>query len=165
MTTITVNLGDAFLFPLPSIRQQHFFVAVATTPANRYLFVSFSSIQGSGKNYDDSCIVDPDLDTGLISSIIKRSFVDYREVHECSVSDEVSSDGVITTSRLVRMVTKGHDTLSDNEKLKIVENARRGRFSKEIVERILQGGLNSRNLKRKHLETFEAGLKYLENLR
>jgi hypothetical protein len=71
---ITINLGDVFdLNTYP--HGHHFFVAIAKSPEDLYLFVSFSTFK-EGKNQDESCLIYPGEDS--VDCVRHKSFVSYQ---------------------------------------------------------------------------------------
>jgi hypothetical protein len=76
MTSITINLGDAFLIDTPP-NGEHLYIAIAKTSENRYLFVNVTSRRS---NSEVSCILAPGSD--VPSFIVRESVVTYQYARE-----------------------------------------------------------------------------------
>jgi hypothetical protein len=76
MTSITINLGDAFLINTPP-NGEHLYIAIARTSENRYLFVNVTSRRS---NSEVSCILVPGSD--VPSFIVRESVVTYQYARE-----------------------------------------------------------------------------------
>lgn len=84
MTSITINLGDAFLIDtLPS--GEHLYIAIAQTSANKYLFVNVTTQRNTS---EISCILAPGSD--VPSFIIRESIVAYQFAREMDAIDLAS---------------------------------------------------------------------------
>jgi hypothetical protein len=114
-------------------------------------------VDGSGNNYDSSCILDPNTDEGLVDFIKCKSFVYYRSIIECSIDSDIS-EGIRSDSKLVRVIIKGKNINDDHSKLKEVERSKKGTFPRNIVVKILEGGLISENTSEKHYQVLQACL-------
>ncbi|MGL4502902.1 MAG: hypothetical protein ACRC78_06990 [Planktothrix sp.] len=87
MTSITINLGDAFLINTPP-NGQHLYIAIAQTSATHYLFVNVTTRRS---NSETSCILIPSLD--VPSFITSESVVAYQYAREM---DAIDLAGLIT---------------------------------------------------------------------
>jgi hypothetical protein len=76
MTSITINLGDAFLINTPP-NGQHLYIAIAPTSETNYLFVNVTTRRNSSET---SCILIPGLD--VPSFITSESVVAYQYARE-----------------------------------------------------------------------------------
>jgi hypothetical protein len=76
MTSISINLGDAFLIDTPP-NGEHLYIAIAKTSENRYLFVNVTSRRS---NSEVSCILVPGSD--VPSFIVRESVVTYQYARE-----------------------------------------------------------------------------------
>ena len=76
MTSITINLGNAFLIDTPP-NGEHLYIAIAKTSENRYLFVNVTSRRS---NSEVSCILMPGSD--IPSFIVRESVVTYQYARE-----------------------------------------------------------------------------------
>ncbi len=76
MTSITINLGDAFLINTPP-NGEHLYIAIAQTSENNYLFVNVTTRRTTS---EISCILTPGQD--VPSFIVRESIVAYRFARE-----------------------------------------------------------------------------------
>jgi hypothetical protein len=76
MTSISINLGDAFLINTPP-NGEHLYIAIAQTSENNYLFVNVTTRRS---NSDTSCILIPASD--VPSFIVSESVVAYQYARE-----------------------------------------------------------------------------------
>ncbi len=87
MTSITINLGDAFLIDTPP-NGEHLYIAIAQTSDNNYLFVNVTTRRS---NSEASCILMPGSD--VPSFIVRESVVAYQFAREM---DAIELDSLIT---------------------------------------------------------------------
>ncbi|AFY79894.1 hypothetical protein [Oscillatoria acuminata] len=80
MTSITINLGDAFLLDTPP-NGQHLYIAIAQTSETSYLFVNVTSYRASS---EDACILEPG--PGVPSFISRKSVIAYRFAREMNAT-------------------------------------------------------------------------------
>lgn len=71
MTSITINLGDAFLIDTPP-NGEHLYIAIAQTSGINYLFVNVTTRRNSSET---TCILLPG--SGVPSFIVRESVVAY----------------------------------------------------------------------------------------
>jgi hypothetical protein len=84
MTSIPINLGDAFLINTPP-NGQHLYIAIAQTSETHYLFVNVTTRRS---NSETSCILIPGLD---VPNFIKsKSVVAYQYAREMNAIDLAS---------------------------------------------------------------------------
>lgn len=76
MTSISINLGDAFLINTPP-NGEHLYIAIAKTSENRYLFVNVTSRR---RNSEVSCILMPGSD--VPNFIVRESVIAYQYARE-----------------------------------------------------------------------------------
>ncbi len=76
MTSISINLGDAFLIDTPP-NGEHLYIAIAQTSENNYLFVNVTARR---RKSEATCILSPGLD--MPSFIVRESVVAYRFARE-----------------------------------------------------------------------------------
>jgi len=88
MTSITINLGDAFLIDTPP-NGEHLYIAIAQTSENNYLFVNVTTRRS---NSDTSCILIPASD--VPSFIVSESVVAYQFAREM---DAINLASLITS--------------------------------------------------------------------
>ena len=79
MSSITLNLGDAFLLDTPP-NGMHLYIAIAEISGSRYLFVNVTTRRASSET---ACILQPNLD--LPSFITRESVVAYQYAREIDV--------------------------------------------------------------------------------
>jgi hypothetical protein len=84
MTSIAINLGDAFLIDTPP-KGEHLYIAIAQTSESNYLFVNVTTRRS---NSEVSCILVPGLD--VPSFIIHESVVAYQFAREMDVTELAS---------------------------------------------------------------------------
>ena len=119
MSSISINIGDVFLIDTPP-NGQHFYVAIAKTSDNKYLFVNLTDKKN---NSETTCILAPD--PSLPSFIKKESVITYYFARKMDGND------------LAICITSGSPIPKDC-------------FSADIVSQIQQGGLISKKLKNKY---------------
>jgi hypothetical protein len=125
-SSITINLGDAFLLDTPP-NSEHLYIAIAQTTETDYLFVNVTSRR---PNSDTSCILLPGED--VPSFVARESVVAYQFAREISIEE------------LGSLITAGSPIP-------------KGSCSEDILQKIQQGGLDSKRLKNKYknaLKTF-----------
>ena len=77
MTSINIEIGDAFLLEIPP-KVPHLFIAIAPTSNNKYLFVNLTT----RKDWSDTtCILQPNT-TGMPSFVKRESVIAYQEARE-----------------------------------------------------------------------------------
>jgi hypothetical protein len=128
MTSITINLGDAFLIDTPP-NSQHLYIAIAPTSGDNYLFVNVTTRRS---NSDVSCILVPGSD--VPGFIVSESIVAYQFAREMDATE------------LASFITPGSPIP-------------KGYCSDTILERIQQGGLESKRLKNKYKNDLKAFLR------
>lgn len=79
MTSITINLGDAFLIDTPP-NDQHLYIAIAQTSVNNYLFVNVTTRRTSSET---TCVLLPGPE--VPSFIVHESVVAYQLFNPCGV--------------------------------------------------------------------------------
>lgn len=84
MTSITINLGDAFLIDTPP-NGEHLYIAIAQTSGSNYLFVNVTTRKS---NSEVSCILMPGSD--VPSFIARESIVAYQFAREMDAIELVS---------------------------------------------------------------------------
>ena len=119
-TSITINLGDAFLLDIPDTGNEHLFIAIAKTTKDKYLFVNVTTRRG---NSETTCILKPG--SGVPSFIKQESVIAYQYAHE------------IDAIQVVKLITKG-------------SRIPKASCSTNILNLIQQGGLVSKRLPRKY---------------
>lgn len=87
MTSITINLGDAFLLNTPPYGE-HLYIAIAPTSGDDYLFVNVTSRR---TNSEITCILLPGSD--VPSFIVRESVIAYQYAREM---DATTLAGLIT---------------------------------------------------------------------
>jgi hypothetical protein len=80
-SSITINLGDAFLLDTPP-NSEHLYIAIAQTTETDYLFVNVTSRR---PNSDTSCILLPGGD--VPSFIAHESVIAYQFAREISIEE------------------------------------------------------------------------------
>jgi hypothetical protein len=81
MSSITINLGDAFLIDTPP-NKQHLYIAIAPTSEGKYLFVNVTTSRPSSEK---ACIITPGDD---VPEFIKvESVIAYQFACELDASD------------------------------------------------------------------------------
>ncbi len=81
MTSITINLGDAFLINTPP-NGEHLYIAIAQTSENNYLFVNVTTRRTTS---EISCILTPGSD--VPNFIVRESIVAYQFAREMNATD------------------------------------------------------------------------------
>ncbi|MBM0742736.1 hypothetical protein JOY44_14160 [Phormidium sp. CLA17] len=81
MTSITINLGDAFLLDTPP-NAQHLYIAIAQTSESDYLFVNVTSRKPSS---EITCVLLPGSD--VPSFIVRESVIAYRFAREMNATE------------------------------------------------------------------------------
>jgi hypothetical protein len=119
VSSISINIGDVFLIDTPP-NGQHFYVAIAKTSDNKYLFVNLTDKKN---NSERVCVLAPD--PSLPSFIKKESVIAYYFAREMDAND------------LTICITSGSPIP-------------KGFCSPAILSQIQQGGLISRRLKNKY---------------
>ncbi|MEA5616908.1 hypothetical protein VB711_03495 [Cronbergia sp. UHCC 0137] len=119
MPSIIINLGDVFLIDTPP-NKQHFYVAIAITSDNKYLFVNLTEKRN---NCETACILVPH--PSLPNFIVKESVIAYEYAREWDATD------------LSKCITSGSSIPKDF-------------FAPDILFQIQQGGLTSKKLKNKY---------------
>lgn len=92
MTSVTINLGDAFLLDTPP-NKEHLYIAIAQTSGSNYLFVNVTSRR---PNSETACILLPGPDV--------PSFIS----HESVIAYQFAREMDATT--LARLITAGSPT-------------------------------------------------------
>lgn len=87
MSSITINLGDAFLIDTPP-NGEHLYIAIAQTSRSRYLFVNVTTRRDKSET---ACVLLPG--SGVPSFITRESIVAYRFAREM---DATELSGLIT---------------------------------------------------------------------
>jgi hypothetical protein len=80
-SSITINLGDAFLLDTPP-NSEHLYIAIAQTTETDYLFVNVTSRR---PNSDTSCILLPGED--VPSFVARESVIAYQFAREISIEE------------------------------------------------------------------------------
>ncbi|MDB9309435.1 hypothetical protein PN471_12515 [Aphanizomenon sp. CS-733/32] len=119
MSSISINIGDVFLIDTPP-NGQHFYVAIAKTSGNKYLFVNLTDKKN---NSEGVYVLTPD--PSLPSFIKKESVIAYYFTREMDAND------------LAICITSGSPIPKDC-------------LSADVVLQIQQGGLISKKLKNKY---------------
>lgn len=127
MPSLTINLGDAFLIDTPP-NGEHFYIAIAKTSENRYLFVNVTSRR---RNSEVSCILTPGSD--VPSFIVRESVVAYQYAREMDATE------------LASLITIGSPVP-------------KGSCSATTLEKIQNGGLASKRLMNKYKTALKAFL-------
>lgn len=120
MSSITINLGDAFLLDIPATGNEHLYIAIAKITDDKYLFVNVTTPRS---NSETTCILKPG--SGVPSFIKHESAIAYQYAREM--------DAV----QLAQLITKGSRVPKDS-------------CSSAILAQIQQGGLISKRLPRKY---------------
>jgi hypothetical protein len=81
MTSLTINLGDAFLIDTPP-NGEHLYIAIAQTSGSRYLFVNVTTRRDGSET---ACILLPG--PGLPGFIVRESVVAYRFAREIDAAE------------------------------------------------------------------------------
>lgn len=81
MTSITINLGDAFLIDTPP-NGEHLYIAIAQTSGSNYLFVNVTTRRNSSET---TCILLPG--SGVPSFIVRESVVAYQFAREMDATE------------------------------------------------------------------------------
>jgi len=81
MTSININLGDAFLIETPP-NDKHLYIAIAPTPNNKYLFVNLTTRRARS---EIACILTPSM-AGVPSFITSESVIAYQFAREMSLA-------------------------------------------------------------------------------
>ncbi|MBU7584705.1 MAG: hypothetical protein KAF91_17630 [Nostoc sp. TH1S01] len=105
MSSITINLGDAFLIDTPP-NGQHLYIAIAQTSDNNYLFVNITTRK---PNSETACILLPGAD--VPNFIVHESIVAYQYAREM---DATTLAGLITSGS---PIPKGTCSLSALSKI------------------------------------------------
>lgn len=84
MSSITINLGDAFLIDTPPYGE-HLYIAIAQTSSDQYLFVNITTRRSSS---EDTCILTPGED--VPSFIVRESVVAYQFAREWDATELAS---------------------------------------------------------------------------
>jgi len=127
--TISINVGDAFLVETFP-NGSHLYIAIAFTKDNKYLFVNVTTRRDLS---DTSCIISPNT-RGIPSFISKESVIDY------FYAEEWDADQLACLLDRNSTLTTWY-------------------FDSDLVTQIQQGGISSKNLKRKYKKALKA---YLE---
>jgi hypothetical protein len=86
MSSITINLGDAFLIATPP-NGEHLYVAIAQTSESKFLFVNITTRRTRSET---ACIIYPGVD--VPSFIVRESVIAYQYAREM---DELELAGLI----------------------------------------------------------------------
>ena len=78
MADLSIQLGDIFLINTPN--KPHYFVAIAQTSNNKFLFVS---VIAKKPKSESACVLQPGIETP--SFIVKESTIDYRYAREMNI--------------------------------------------------------------------------------
>ena len=92
MSSITINLGDAFLLDTPP-SNEHLYIAIAQLSESSYLFVNVTSRRPTS---DDSCVLLPGSD--VPSFVVRESVVAYqyaREINATELADLITEGSPI----------------------------------------------------------------------
>jgi hypothetical protein len=116
MTSINVNLGDAFLLETPP-NDQHLYIAIAETAPDKYLFVNVTTRRAKS---DVSCVLQPDTE-GIPNFVKRESVINYLDAREMGVE------------QLARLICMG-------------SRVPKCRFSPAVLSQIQQGGIVSKRL-------------------
>jgi len=81
MSSITINLGDAFLLDTPP-NSEHLYIAIAQTSESDYLFVNVTSRR---PNSEAACVLLPG--SGVPSFIIRESVIAYQFAREMNATE------------------------------------------------------------------------------
>ncbi len=81
MTSITINVGDAFLLNTPP-NNEHLYIAIAQTSESNYLFVNVTSRK---PNSEAACVLLPG--PGVPSFIVRESVIAYRFAREMNATE------------------------------------------------------------------------------
>lgn len=81
MTSITINLGDAFLIDTPP-NGEHLYIAIAQTSGSNYLFVNVTTRRNSSET---TCILLPG--SGVPSFIVRECVVAYQFAREMDATE------------------------------------------------------------------------------
>lgn len=127
MSSITINLGDAFLIDTPP-NGEHLYIAIAQTSESSYLFVNITTRRDSSET---ACVLLPG--SGIPSFIVRESVVAYRFAREM---DATELAGLITIGSPIP----------------------KGTCSMDVLTRIQQGGLVSKQLRNKYKTALKAVL-------
>ncbi|MBS9394057.1 MAG: hypothetical protein HEQ29_13225 [Dolichospermum sp. LBC05a] len=119
MSSISINIGDVFSIDTPP-NGQHFYVVIAKTSGNKYLFVNLTDKKN---NFERVCVLAPD--PSVPSFIKKESVIAYYFTREMDAND------------LAICITSSSPIPKDC-------------LSADIVLQIQQGGLISKKLKNKY---------------
>jgi len=77
MTSININVGDAFLLETPP-NGQHLYIAIASTTNNKYLFVNLTTRRSRSET---ACILQPNT-AGMPSYVKAESVIAYEFARE-----------------------------------------------------------------------------------
>jgi hypothetical protein len=108
MTSITINLGDAFLLDTPP-NLQHLYIAIAQTSEDNYLFVNVTSRRA---NSETACILLPGDD--VPGFIVNESVIAYQYARE------------INATELAGLITAGSPIPKGTCSLDILEQIQQG---------------------------------------
>lgn len=92
MSSITINLGDAFLVNTPP-NKQHLYIAIAATSESKYLFVNTTTRRPSSET---ACIITPGPDVPKfikVESVIAYKFA--RELDACDLAKLITPDSPV----------------------------------------------------------------------
>jgi hypothetical protein len=81
MSSITINLGDAFLIDTPP-NGEHLYIAIAQISGSSYLFVNVTTRRDSSET---ACVLLPG--SGVPSFIVRESVVAYRFAREMDATE------------------------------------------------------------------------------
>jgi hypothetical protein len=81
MSSIAINVGDAFLIDTPP-NSEHLYIAIAQTSENQYLFVNVTTRRD---NSETACILLPGPD--MLGFITRESVVTYKYAREISIEE------------------------------------------------------------------------------
>jgi hypothetical protein len=118
-SSITINLGDAFLLDIPTTGNEHLYIAIAKTTDEQYLFVNVTTRRA---NSETTCILNPGV--GVPSFVKHESVIPYNFAREMNAED------------LESLITEGSPIPKES-------------CSPDILKEIQQGGLISKRLPKK----------------
>lgn len=128
MTSININLGDAFLIETPP-NDKHLYIAIAPIPNNKYLFVNLTTRRARS---EIACILTPSM-AGVPSFITSESVIAYQFARE------------MDSTLLARDICQGSRTPYCQ-------------FPANILSKIQQGGLVSRRLENRYQDALRSFL-------
>ncbi len=125
MTSININLGDAFLLETPP-NGQHLYIAIAKTSNSNYLFVNLTTRR---EKSETTCIIQPST-AGELSFISRESVIAYSYAREMNANE------------LSRLICEG-------------SRIPKCCFPADILLKIQQGGIASKRLLKIHKKSLK----------